>query len=104
MGGSNKSPASASPAATPTPQQPMQTIQPAMPGQLEALAQQLGSGFGQQPADMMSYLQQFYKPMQMPDYSKGYVPPTGSTATPAASSSKRVDIKQPKTDVFVRRA
>jgi hypothetical protein len=78
MGGSSKKATSETPAAT-TPTQPMQTIQPSMPGQLEALAQQLSAGFGQSAPDMMSYLQQFYKPMQVPDYS----PQPAATPTPA---------------------
>ena len=83
MGGSSKKATSETPAAT-TPTQPMQTIQPSMPGQLEALAQQLSAGFGQSAPDMMSYLQQFYKPMQVPDYSSR---PAAATPPPAATPS-----------------
>lgn len=73
-------------AATPvaTQQQPMQTIQPAMPGQLDALSQQLAAGFGQSAPDMLSYLQQFYKPMQVPDYSQR---PAAATPPPAVTPS-----------------
>lgn len=90
MGGSSKKPTD--PAATPAAsQQPMMTVQPAMPGQLEAIAQQLGAGFGQSAPDMMAYLQQFYKPMQVPDYSpKPAAPtptPTASTPTPASGAA-----------------
>jgi hypothetical protein len=46
-----------------------------MPGQLEMIAQQLGMGFGQQPGDIMAYLQQFNKPVQI-------------APMPAASASK----------------
>jgi hypothetical protein len=47
---------------------PMDTVQPAMPGQLNALSQQLASGYGQAPADIMSQLMQYYAPMSLPDY------------------------------------
>lgn len=82
MGGSSKNTTPASPAAATTPTQPMQTIQPAMPGQLEALAQQLGAGFGQPAPDMLAYIQQFHRPMQVPDYS----PQPAATPTPVAST------------------
>ena len=83
MGGSSKNTTTAPAAASSTPTQPMQTIQPSMPGQLEALAQQLSAGFGQSAPDMMSYLQQFYKPMQVPDYSPQ---PAAATPNPAPTS------------------
>lgn len=43
----------------------------AMPGQLEAIAQQLGMGFGSPPGggDFLSYLNNIYKPMPMPSSS-----------------------------------
>lgn len=84
MGGSSKK-STPSQAATPTPAQPMQTIQPAMPGQLDALSQQLAAGFGQAQPDMLAYLQQFYKPMQIPDYS---AQPAAATPPPAAPASE----------------
>jgi hypothetical protein len=88
MGGDSKKAPASSQAATPAPTQAMQTIQPAMPGQLEALAQQLSAGFGQSAPDMLAYIQQFHRPMQVPDYSKGFVPPTnGAAATPAPTQS-----------------
>lgn len=92
MGGSSKKATSETPAAA-TPTQPMQTIQPAMPGQLEALAQQLSAGFGQSAPDMMSYLQQFYKPMQVPDYSPqpaAATPPPQATPAPTAQGKPPV--------------
>lgn len=92
MGGSSKNSSPATPAATPAPTQPMQTIQPAMPGQLDALSQQLAMGFGQSQPDMLSYIQQFYKQMQVPDFSKGFVPPSGSTATPAPTNTSAPNV------------
>lgn len=85
MGGSSKKATNETPAAT-TPTQPMQTLQPSMPGQLEAIAQQLGAGFGQSAPDMMAYLQQFYKPMQVPDYSAQPATTPNPAPTPAAST------------------
>lgn len=84
MSGGSKNPTSASPAATPAPTQAMQSIQPAMPGQLEALAQQLSAGFGQSAPDMLAYIQQFHRPMQVPDYSSR---PAAATPPPAATPS-----------------
>lgn len=78
-GSKNATPTSA---ATPAPSQATQTIQPAMPGQLEALAQQLSAGFGQPAPDMLAYIQQFHRPMQVPDFS----PQPAATPTPAAST------------------
>ncbi|MRX31918.1 hypothetical protein [Aminobacter sp. MDW-2] len=85
MGGKSKKATNETPATT-TPTQPMQTLQPSMPGQLEAIAQQLGAGFGQPAPDMMSYLQQFYKPMQVPDYSAQPATTPNPAPTPAAST------------------
>lgn len=51
------------------PTMPMDTVQPAMPGQLDALSQQLASGYGQAPGDLMANLMQYYAPMSLPDYS-----------------------------------
>lgn len=63
---------------TPATTQPMQTIQPGMPGQIDALSQQLAAGFGQQPNDMMSQLMQYYQPMSLPNYA----PPAPVTPAP----------------------
>ena len=84
-----------------TPQQPMQTIQPAMPGQLETLAQQLAAGFGQSAPDMLAYIQQFHRPMSVPDYSpQPTATPTPAAPTPAAAGaaqgrSNPAPVKQP---------
>ena len=82
-GGSNKK--KDTPATSPT--QPMKTVQPAMPGQLDMLAQQLAmGGYGQSP-DILSYLNQFYSPMRIPDYSPGAKP----TPSPSPSPSPAPD-------------
>ncbi|MCP4410081.1 MAG: hypothetical protein GY807_20520 [Gammaproteobacteria bacterium] len=47
-----------------------QTIQPALPGHLDALAQQLNAGYGGSPVGQqstMDYLNSMYAPMQMMD-------------------------------------
>ena len=63
-GGGNNQQQAPAPAGT-----PMQTIQPGMPGQISTLADQLAAGFGQNPADMLSQLQQYYQPMSIPNYA-----------------------------------
>lgn len=47
---------------------PMTEAPAAMPGQLDALSQQLSMGYGQQPSDLLSLMNQYYQPMQLPDY------------------------------------
>ena len=100
MSGGSKQ-AAPSPAATPAPSQAMQTIQPAMPGQLETLAQQLAAGFGQSAPDMLAYIQQFHRPMSVPDYSpQPTASPTPAAPTPAAAGaaqgrSNAAPVKQP---------
>lgn len=54
--------AAAAPASGTSSPAPIRNFPAAMPGQLEAIAQQLGRGFGQQPADVMTYLNSIYKP------------------------------------------
>ena len=64
MGGDSKSKSSGkhdTPAAVAAPA-PIQQFPSAMPGQLEAIAAQIGMGYGQQPTDIMSYLQKFTPP------------------------------------------
>lgn len=93
MGGKNKKASSNSAAATPAaaapaiPTQPMQTVQGAMPGQLDTLAQQLGAGFGQNPADILAMLQQYHQPMTLGDFTNGYVPPPAPA--PAAKTTSQ---------------
>ncbi len=83
-GGSSKkndTPKTETPATT-----PMQTIQPGMPGQISTLADQLAAGFGQNPADILAQLQQYYQPMSIPNYAPGAtVTPTATTSTPTTS-------------------
>lgn len=68
---------------------PMDTVQPSMPGQLDAISQQLASGYGQQPADIMSQLMQYYAPMQLPDYSPQPAPTPTPKPTPAPKPAPR---------------
>ena len=87
MGGSSKK-STTDNAATPTPQQATMTMPAFMPGMQQALADQLAVGYGQQPADLMTYLSSIYKPMTVPDYSPQAAPTPAtpspqSTATPA---------------------
>lgn len=60
---------------------PTDTVQPAMPGQLDAISQQLASGYGQAPADIMANLMQYYAPMSLPDYGPQPTPPTPTKPT-----------------------
>lgn len=59
---------------------PMREVPAAMPGQLDALSQQLAMGYGQQPSDLLSLMNQYYQPMQLPNYS--------ADAGPVAPSDK----------------
>jgi hypothetical protein len=69
-----------------------------MPGQLDALSAQLAAGFGQSQPDILALLNQYYQPMQLPDYSPQpaptptttTTPATGTTATPVKSDPRRV--------------
>ena len=92
MGGSSKSaaPAATTPAAT---TRPTTTVPAAMPGQLDALSAQLAAGFGQSQPDILALLNQYYQPMQLPDYSPQPVPttpatPRPTTTTPATGGAK----------------
>nr|WMC99342.1 hypothetical protein RAR13_11860 [Aminobacter aminovorans] len=84
-GDKNKQQANNGAAAAPA-TQPMMTVQPAMPGQLEAIAQQLGAGFGHPAPDMLDYIRQFHRPMQVPDYSAQPATTPNPAPTPAAST------------------
>jgi len=72
---------------------PMDTVQPAMPGQLDAISQQLSAGYGQPPADIMANLMQYYAPMSLPDYSPQ---PTPITPTPTPKTPKPSTPSGPK--------
>ena len=50
---------------------PAQAFPAFMPGQADMLAQQIGMGFGQDPAAVLAYLNQIYKPVQMPGAGSG---------------------------------
>jgi hypothetical protein len=59
-----------------------------MPGQLDALSAQLAAGYGQSQPDILALLNQYYKPMELPDYSPqpaATTSPRPTTTTPAAS-------------------
>ena len=91
MGGSSKKSTTDNAAATPTPQQATMTMPAFMPGMQQALADQLAMGYGQQPADLMTYLSSIYKPMTVPDYSAQAAPSpaTPASTTPIAASAQR---------------
>jgi hypothetical protein len=93
MGGSSKSaaPAATTPAAT---TRPTMTVPGAMPGQLDALSAQLSAGYGQSQPDILALLNQYYSPMQLPDYSPQPAPtPTTPTATtPAATTPAKTSV------------
>ena len=55
--------------------QPGTTVQPFMPGNDIALAQQLAMGYGGNPADFMAAFQQTYAPMQVPKNPVYTAPP-----------------------------
>ena len=61
---------------------PMTQVPAAMPGQLDALSQQLAMGFGAHPSDLLALMNQYYQPMQLPDYS-----PTAAPVMDEASSA-----------------
>lgn len=76
---------------TPAPapgQSNMMTIPGSMPGQLDQIAQQLGAGFGQNPADILAQLQQLHKPMQVQDPSK---PWSAGGAAPAPAGPQIIN-------------
>lgn len=74
---------------------PMQTIQPGMPGQINALANQLAAGFGQQSGDVLSQLMQYYQPMSLPNYAPVTPAATAPTPTPVtpAPAPPKVGVK-----------
>ena len=86
MGGSSKSaaPATTTPAAT---TRPTTTVPAAMPGQLDALSAQLAAGFGQSQPDILALLNQYYRPMKIPDYSTPYTSTQDPAKAPAVRSA-----------------
>lgn len=99
-GGGNNQQQAPAPAGT-----PMQTIQPGMPGQISTLADQLAAGFGQNPADMLSQLQQYYQPMSIPNYAPvtpaapTHAPPAPSTPQPGRTPTQR-PVYDPNTSAY----
>lgn len=92
-GGSSKGKSSSSTKADPSkgeypggPKGPTMTVQPTMPGQNEAIAAQLAAAFGQTPQGLLAHMNQFYRPMKLPDYAPPAATPTTPT-TPATGSS-----------------
>lgn len=85
MGGDSKkaSPAATTPAST---MRPTTTVPAAMPGQLDALSAQLAAGFGQSQPDILALLNQYYQPMQLPDYSQPMTAAPKPVATTPAKS------------------
>lgn len=69
---------------------PMTEVPAAMPGQLDALTQQLAMGFGMAEPDLMALLNQYYQPMQLPDYSPGAIP-APATPDPAAAGPSALE-------------
>lgn len=63
----------------------------AMPGQLEAVANQLSAGFGQDPAGILSQMQTLYKPMILADYS----PQAAKKATTTKKATSSTAAKKP---------
>lgn len=66
---------------------PMTEVPAAMPGQLDALSQQLAMGYGQQPSDLLSLMNQYYQPMMLPDYGPNAVPGAGAGSSDGNSNS-----------------
>lgn len=89
MSGGSKSQTTTTPGATPaTPgASNMMTLPGAMPGQLEAISQQLAGGFGQNPTDILTMLQQLHKPMQVQDPTKPWMAPAGTATSPTAGQT-----------------
>lgn len=53
---------------------PQQVVQPGMPGQLDMIARQLGMGGYGDMAGIRQHMDQFYKPMSMPNYGATPIP------------------------------
>lgn len=70
---------------------PMTEVPAAMPGQLDALSQQLSMGYGQQPSDLLSLMNQYYQPMQLPDYGPNAAPVTPSNGGSNSSAKAKLN-------------
>ncbi|ODT15810.1 MAG: hypothetical protein ABS35_30345 [Kaistia sp. SCN 65-12] len=83
MGGSSGGKKKANEPKVTVSNRPTITVPGSMPGQLDALSQQLAMGYGQSQPDIMSLLNQVYQPMTLPDYSQPFTipkPPKDSKA------------------------
>lgn len=60
---------------------PQQIVQPGMPGQLDMLARQLSMGGYGDMAGIRQHMNQFYKPMSMPNYGATPLPNSGQNMT-----------------------
>lgn len=93
MGGSSKSsaPATVQKDISNAAIRPMTQVPAAMPDQLDALSQQLAMGYGGQPSDLLALMNQYYQPMQLPNYAPNAVPVVAdqnSTQSGGVSSNK----------------
>lgn len=66
---------------------PMREVPAAMPGQLDALSQQLAMGYNAEPADLLSLMNQYYQPMMLPDYGLNAVPGAGAGSSDGNSNA-----------------
>lgn len=66
----------------------MMTLPGSMPGQLDAISQQLGGAFGQDPAQFLAMLQQLHQPMQVQNPGTPWMPPAGGTAPTSPAGGK----------------
>lgn len=60
---------------------PQQIVQPGMPGQLDMIARQLSMGGYGDMAGIRQHMDQFYKPMSMPNYGATPLPNNGQNMT-----------------------
>lgn len=66
---------------------PMREVPAAMPGQLDALSQQLAMGYNAEPADLLSLMNQYYQPMMLPDYGPNAVPGASAGSSDGKSNT-----------------
>lgn len=65
---------------------PTTSVQPFMPGMDQLLAGQLAAGFGGSPTSYLTGMNQYYAPMQVPDYSNYTGAPVVASSTPAPTA------------------
>ncbi len=68
------------------PKGPTMTVQPTMPGQNEAIAAQLAAAFGQSPAGLLAHMNQFYRPMKLPNFDPAVQKPPVESGKSSSSS------------------